>query len=419
MKETVGIVLFALIILISVCLHEAGHMLTAKKFGMKVTRYFAGFGPTLWSFKRGETEYGVKAIPLGGFVKIVGMTPQDEDVAPEDEPRAMWRFPVWKRTVVMSAGSVTHFIIGFVLLWLAASFIGVPNPKWLAFGQADQATQNTYKPYVAVQKCVSPGPDQSTSTCDPAIAPALKAGLKDGDLITAVDGVPVSQYGDLVKDIRGAGKANITITYVRDGQTTTVPVQLAPVSRTPLGNPTGPAAPTYALGIALTLPNDVPQTLTYGPIKGIGEAGSITATTFTGIGSALGHLPGKIPGLWAALNGKPRDPNGPISVVGASEIGGQTVALGSWWLFFILAASLNFFVGVFNLLPLLPLDGGHIAIAWFEKIRSWIAAKRRRPDPGRVDYYKLMPITNVVIVIFAAFSLLTILADIINPINIQ
>ena len=102
---------------------------TAKAFGMKVTRYFAGFGPTLWSFRKGETEYGLKAIPLGGFVKIVGMTPQDDDVEPGDEKRAMWRFPVWKRTIVMSAGSVTHFIIGLVLLWITVSFVGITNPK--------------------------------------------------------------------------------------------------------------------------------------------------------------------------------------------------------------------------------------------------------------------------------------------------
>src|SRR5215467_8001746 len=130
MLKALGIVLFALLILVSVLLHEAGHMVTAKAFKMKVTRYFVGFGPTLWSFRKGETEYGVKALPLGGFVKIVGMTPQDDDVAPADEPRAMWRQPVWKRTIVMSAGSATHFALGFVLLWITVSFVGVTNPKW-------------------------------------------------------------------------------------------------------------------------------------------------------------------------------------------------------------------------------------------------------------------------------------------------
>src|SRR5918912_3314047 len=128
MAYALGIALFALAILVSVCLHEAGHMLTAKGFGMKVTKYFAGFGPTLWSFRRGETEYGLKAIPLGGFCKIVGMTPQDDDVAPQDQPRAMWRFPVWKRTVVMSAGSITHFLLAIVATWFAAVFVGLPNP---------------------------------------------------------------------------------------------------------------------------------------------------------------------------------------------------------------------------------------------------------------------------------------------------
>src|SRR6186713_1925089 len=147
MAFTLGVVLFALGILISVCLHEAGHMLTAKAFGMKVTQYFAGFGPTLWSFKKGETEYGVKAIPLGGFVKIVGMTPQDDDVPPGEEHRAMWRFPVWKRTIVLSAGSITHFLLAFAALWLAAMFMGLPNPA-LPQGQLSEP------PVVAVQPCV-------------------------------------------------------------------------------------------------------------------------------------------------------------------------------------------------------------------------------------------------------------------------
>src|SRR3712207_4790569 len=130
MLNVIGVVGFALAILISVSLHEAGHMLTAKRFGMKVTRYFVGFGPTIFSFRRGETEYGLKAIPLGGFCKIVGMTPQDDDVAPEDQPRAMWRYPVWKRTIVMSAGSITHFGLAVIALWLAAVFVGLPNPDF-------------------------------------------------------------------------------------------------------------------------------------------------------------------------------------------------------------------------------------------------------------------------------------------------
>src|SRR4030081_3057314 len=125
--ELVGILIFAVGIVISVALHESGHMVTAKAFGMKVTRYFIGFGPTLFSFRRGQTEYGLKAIPAGAFVKIVGMTPQDDDVDPADEHRAMWRYPVWKRTIVMAAGSGAHFLLGVLILWGIFAFIPIPD----------------------------------------------------------------------------------------------------------------------------------------------------------------------------------------------------------------------------------------------------------------------------------------------------
>jgi membrane-associated protease RseP (regulator of RpoE activity) len=407
-----GIVLTALAIFVSVCLHEAGHMLTAKRFGMKVTRYFAGFGPTLFSFRRGETEYGLKAIPLGGFVKIVGMTPQDDDVEPGDEARAMWRFPVWKRTIVMSAGSVTHFILGFVLLWITASFVGIPNPKLADY--ADDV-------FVRVSPCVQMEQADVSNECTGAdlFSPASLAGLQDGDKITAINGTPVKGYPALVKTIRGETDRHITLTYVRGGAApTTVAVKLTKVNRSPVDHPEAATAPTWALGIAATNPPGVPLIVKVGPVQGVKESAVMTGNMFGAIGSSLKSLPGKVPGLWSALQGNPRDPNGPVSVVGASEIGGQAASVGAWYVVLLLAATLNFFFGVFNLLPLLPLDGGHIAVAWYEKLRSWLAARRNRPDPGRVDYYKLMPVTYAVIFIFAAFSLLTILADVVNPINI-
>lgn len=415
MAEVFGIVLFALIILLSVCLHEAGHMVTAKSFGMKVTRYFAGFGPTLWSFKRGETEYGVKAIPLGGFVKIVGMTPQDDDVTPEDEHRAMWRFPVWKRTIVMSAGSATHFVIGFVLLWVTFAFVGMPNPVLTKIYENPSAAT----PYIQVISCVnvSSASRPCVAGTDPA-GPAQQAGLRDGDQITAVGGVPVATYGELVTKIRSTPPGPVTVTYIRAGQTSTVTVNLVAAQRAPIDDPDGPVSTVSAIGVGPTTPPGVPLNVAYGPIDGFGEAVGYTGQTFGAIWSSIGNLPGKVPGLFRALAGEPRDPEGPISVVGASELGGQTVSIGAWNFFLLLAAGLNFFVGVFNLLPLLPLDGGHIAIAWYERVRSWLARKRNKPDPGRVDYMKLMPITYVVIIIFGGFSVLTILADIINPVNL-
>jgi membrane-associated protease RseP (regulator of RpoE activity) len=413
--QVLGIVLFALVIFVSVCLHEAGHMVTAKSFGMKVTRYFAGFGPTLWSFKKGETEYGIKAIPLGGFVKIVGMTPQDDDVAPEDEPRAMWRFPVWKRTIVMAAGSFTHFIIGFVLLWIAFAFVGMPNPA-----AAKIANSSNAPAYVAVEGCVPVSATATACSAGDPKSPAALAGLKNGDKIVSVNGQAVANYEALVKTIRATSPgATVSITYLRDGNEMTAPsVTLVSAKRTPLNNAKAAPVPTSTLGVAFTLPPGVKTNVTYGPISGVSHAGTFYGSMFGEIGHSLSALPGKVPGLVSALSGKPRDPNGPISVVGASELGGQSLKLHLWNFFLVLAASLNIFVGAFNLLPLLPLDGGHIAIAWYEKVRSWFAKKRRQPEPARVNYYKLMPLTYVVILIFGSFSVLTILADIVNPINI-
>src|ERR1044071_10099230 len=180
----VGVVAFALGILISVSLHEAGHMVTAKRFGMKVTRYFVGFGPTLWSFKRGETEYGLKGIPLGGFCKIVGMTPQDDDVDPADEPRAMWRFAVWKRTIVMSAGSITHFLLAFLVLWATFVFVGVQNPK-LADPQPA---------VIEVQPCVITAPEARDCRAGDPTSPASLANLQNGDKIVKVNDQTVANY---------------------------------------------------------------------------------------------------------------------------------------------------------------------------------------------------------------------------------
>jgi membrane-associated protease RseP (regulator of RpoE activity) len=165
-------------------------------------------------------------------------------------------------------------------------------------------------------------------------------------------------------------------------------------------------------------PSGIPPTVTYGPGQAIGQTWDYTGTIFTGTFSAIGKFPEKVPKLITALTGGQRDPETPISVYGASVLGGEAADAGLWEFSILMLASLNVFIGVFNLFPLLPLDGGHIAIAWFERARAWFAAKRGRPDPGRVDYTRLMPVTYVVILIFGSISLLTIAADIVNPISI-
>jgi membrane-associated protease RseP (regulator of RpoE activity) len=419
--EIIGIVVFALGILISVCLHEAGHMGTAKAFGMKVTRYFVGFGPTLWSFRRGETEYGVKAVPLGGFVKIVGMTPQDDDVEPGDRERAMWRFPVWKRTIVMAAGSATHFVLGFAILWGMFAFVALPDP---ARTEASPPVVEQALGCVELDWSVDPATGQPTSCVegrDPVSA-ASAVGLRPGDKITAVSGEPVPTWADMTQRIRAAAEQTITLTYERDGATiTSQPVLIPAAERLKQTVGPKPAADVTAddlervgqLGITPVVAKS-----TAGPVAAFGLAAGQTTAMFEGTFAAMRKFPEKVPKLWDALVGEPRDPETPMSVVGASRIGGELFAKGEFPFFLVILAGLNFFVGLFNLLPLLPLDGGHIAIAWFERVRSWLYARLGRADPGRVDYYKLMPVTYAVILIFGGFTLLTLAADIVNPISL-
>jgi membrane-associated protease RseP (regulator of RpoE activity) len=423
MVEILGIALFALGIFVSVCLHEAGHMVTAKTFGMKVTQYFAGFGPTLFSFRRGETEYGVKAIPAGGFVKIVGMTPQDE-VEPEDESRVMWRYPVWKRTIVMSAGSATHFALGILILWGLFAFVPLGSQKLL---QSEPVTISTVSPCVEVQWSVDPATKRE-QTCDAATDPqsaAKQIGLQNGDTITAINGENISGWNNLTQKIRSSGGQEIRITFDRDGvsetKTVTLPVAERIKQSVVEADPDRSADTITSadlekvgmLGITPITPKE-----TAGPIGAVSLAADQTVFMFKGTFTALKKFPEKVPKLWESLTGGTRDPETPISVVGASRIGGELFDRGEWPSFILLLAGLNFFVGIFNLLPLLPLDGGHIAIAWFEKVRFWFYSRIGRPDPGRVDYYKLMPLTYVVIFVFGGFTLLTVAADIINPIQL-
>jgi membrane-associated protease RseP (regulator of RpoE activity) len=407
-----GVAAFALAILISVSLHELGHMITAKRFGMKVTKYFVGFGPTIFSFQRGETEYGLKAIPLGGFCKIVGMTPQDDDVAPEDQPRAMWRFPVWKRTIVMSAGSITHFLLAVVATWFAAIFVGLPNPAI----PADLAGQLKAPAIISVGECAQVVVSETgCAPTDPA-GPAKAAGLQDGDLVTKVGTTPIGNYGQLTDAIRAAKPGPIEFDYTRDGQPMKATVNLVAGQRAPVDDPKGAVREVAVASIGWN--TNEPGTLKYGPAGAVGATGDFSWTLVKGTFSALGRIPDRVPALWRSITGGERDPDTPISVVGASRLGGEAIANGVPQVFLMIFISLNIFIGIFNLLPLLPVDGGHIAIAWYEGVRSWIYARLKKPDPGRVDYYKLMPVTYAVILIGGAFTLLTITADVVNPITI-
>jgi membrane-associated protease RseP (regulator of RpoE activity) len=417
MAYALGVTLFAVGILVSVCLHEAGHMYTAKAFGMKVTRYFVGFGPTLWSFRRGETEYGLKAIPAGGFVKIVGMTPQEDDVEEGDEPRAFWRQKVWKRSIVLSAGSITHFVLGFLLLYLALVGFGIAQAKPRTEVPAVVGVVSSCVPVTEAQ----PQPEKNGRCGAGSVAgPAKVAGLRAGDRITAIGGTPTPTADAFMRVVRKAPSGPTPVTYVRDGRTRTATVDLTPVRRVPLDAPLDSKATqkVSAIGIGPEVPT---ETVRYGPVQGLGEAASATGTIFRGTFTALAKFPEKVPKLFTALSGGQRDPETPISVVGASRIGGEIVSNQGYQgaaLLLSILASLNIFIGIFNLFPLLPLDGGHIAVVWFERVRSFIAARLGRPDPGTVDYNKLMPLTYAVVLVFGLISVLTIATDVVNPVRL-
>jgi membrane-associated protease RseP (regulator of RpoE activity) len=381
----IGVALFALGILLSLTLHEIGHAAAARAFGMKVTRFFIGFGPTLFSFRRRGVEWGVKAIPAGAFVKIVGMTRLDE-VPPEDEKRAMWRFPVWKRTVVMGAGVAVHFMLGFLILWGLFAFSPLPDEGLLQSQPVRVAT-------------VSP---QSA---------AVSVGLRPGDVIVAIDGRPLRGWDAVTAAVREAGGRTVALTYERSGEQRTASVAMPLVERVKPG--TTDVERVGLLGITPQVP-----TSTAGPVAAVGLAVDQTGALFGATFDALLHLPAKIPALWSTITGDERDPEAPVSMVGASHIGGELAHRGDYQSFLLMLASLNFFIGMFNLLPVLPADGGHIAISWFERARSWIYARLRRPDPGPVDYYRLAPLVLVAIVLFACFTLLSITADLVNPVHL-
>ena len=393
----IGWVIFIVALLFSVMLHEAGHFATAKKFGMKVTRFFVGFGPTIWSTWRGETEYGIKALPFGGFVKIVGMHLARRRGDPEDEPRSFRRHPAWQRIIVLCAGSFMHFLLAFVLIFGLALGIGIENDNTTQLG--------------TVSTCVPANVTQlGNGTCTPSDppSPSKLAGLRPGDKVIAFDGKPVSNWNQLGNAIRHAPPGSVvTITVVRDGKTLTLHTKLATI----------PGRSGGYLGIAPTVVFTPAN-----PIRAVQYAGTAFGQVIVGSVKAVAALPGAFPKLFAKDRGSTAA--GQVSsVVGAAEATGAAVAAKVGWQFkvsfvLLLIASLNIFVGAFNLLPLLPLDGGHVAVVVWERIRAWFARLRGRPDPGLVDMAKLLPVSFSIFMVLIFFGVLLILADIVNPVNI-
>jgi membrane-associated protease RseP (regulator of RpoE activity) len=393
MSFLLGVAIFIVALLASIMLHEAGHFATAKFFGMKATQFFVGFGRTLWSRRRGETEYGVKAIPAGGFVKIVGMTDM-EDVDPADEPRSFRTKPGWQRIIVLAAGSFMHFMIAFVLLFVIAAGIGLE-------------TASAGTSVGAVEACVPANVSSGCAKGDPA-SPATKAGVRVGDRIVSIAGVRVntwSQMGTAIRAQHGGGAVPVVVD--RHGRLVTLHATLASL--------TGHGA---YLGVS---PLAVFQRV--GPGGAVSYAGHEFWTMLSGSASVVASLPRAIPDLFA--KNRADTPGGQVtSVVGAGNVTGQVLEARIGWkpkagLVLLIIASLNIFVGAFNLLPLLPLDGGHLAVVIYERARAWLARLFHRPDPGPVDYRRLVPLSVGVFALLVGVGLLLIMADLVNPVHLQ
>jgi membrane-associated protease RseP (regulator of RpoE activity) len=399
-----GVIAFVLGLLISVMIHEWGHFAAARRFGCKVTEFFVGFGTRLWSVRRGETEYGLKAIPAGGYVKIVGMTDL-EPIPPEDEPRAFYRRPAWQRAVTLSAGSFMHLVIGFVLFFAAYTVFGDP---------VSEARLGS------ISACV-PATDTATCASDSPVSPAKRAGLQAGDRVVSVDGRSVATWNDLTDAIRSHPGQEIVLVVDRGGVHRTVAVTTDSVTRKAIDDPTKEVT-VGAIGIA---PPAVATQVRSNPVTGVGKAAQQTWDTLTASVGALVTLPVKLVQLTGTLiTGGQRDPNGAVGVVGLGKVSGDVAQAndltpaGKISLLLTLLAAVNIFIGVFNMLPLLPLDGGHVAVLAWERLRAWRARRQGLPEPARPDLNKLLPLAYAVLFVFVGMSLLLLLADIVKPIQI-
>jgi len=379
--EILGMLAFVVALLLSVMVHEFGHFVTARRYGMWVSEFFVGFGKRIWSVQRGETEFGVKAIPAGGYCRIEGMSPND--AMPEgEEDRAFYKASSGKKLIVLGAGSFLHFVLGYLLLFVLFAGVGT----------------NQVLPIIG--EVVSNSAAQS-------------AGIEVGDEVISINGVEVTTWYKDVEAIRNSQGKELTLGLLRDGQNITITAtpRLTDIDGTE----------RYVLGIV-----NITGLKRSGVIESASNSFKVTKSFLSESVKSLAKLPEKIPALWGAtVRGEERDGNGLVGVVGVARVSGE--AVGSDKLtpmerlatFLLIVASLNIFVGIFNLLPILPLDGGHMAVAIADEIRAFFARLRGRPRPAPIDVTVLTPVTMVVFVILASLTLLLLVADVINPVTLN
>ena len=377
--EILGILAFVVALLFSVMVHEFGHYLTARKFGMRVSEFFLGFGKRIWSFTRGETEFGIKAIPAGGYCRIEGMTPQDQ-MAEGEEGRAFFAASSAKKLIVLGAGSFAHFALGFLLIF--SIFFGVG--------------------YQALLPDITKVSPQSA---------AESAGFQEGDRLLTIDGDEVDNWAIDSKKIAESKGREIVFTVQRGNEILTLKANPQYIEE----------EKRYLLGVVTKV-----GVKRDGVVQSTQNASSATWALARESVKSLFTLPTKVPELFRqTFMGEERDPNGLVGVVGAARVSGEVVGsenlAGNQRLqtFILIVASLNIFVGLFNLLPILPLDGGHMAVAIADEIRAFIARLRGRPRPAGIDVNVLTPITIGVFAVLAVLTVILLIADIFNPISLN
>lgn len=426
-------ILFMLIGLgLSIGLHEVGHLVPAKLFGVRVGQYMIGFGPRLWSRRIGETEYGFKLLPLGGFISMSGMYPaskssgpasgvfrsliqdarsaNDETIAEGAEDRVFYRLPVWKRVVVMLGGPAMNLVLATVIFTVLLSGIGL-----------QQGTTTI----ASVTECVVPAGSTATAcTPDDPASPAAEAGIKPGDVIVSVDGQPVSTFAEATTIVQAAPGETLDMVVRRDGAEKSLRLTPIAAERTitdasgqpvldDAGKPVVKEVGYVGMGAQMGY---VQQPLTAGP--------EMAADSTARVASMIVTLPVRLWDVGVSLvTGGERDPNGPLSVVGVGRLAGEVAAtdapiLNRFAFLLGLLGSLNIALFVFNLIPLLPLDGGHIVVALWDGIKRAWAKLFRRPPPAPVDATKLVPLTVVVAVLLIAMGALLLVADLFNPVNL-
>lgn len=430
MLSTVGIVAFVFVIIFSIGWHELGHLLAAKKFGVKVTQYMVGFGPTLWSKRKGETEYGVKAVPLGGYIKMIGMFPpgpdgkvkssstgrigllidearkqsQEEVITPADEEHVFYRLPARQKVIVMLAGPVMNLILAFILFAIFLVGFGTPTSNLTAS---------------RVSPCL-PTATSASGDCGPGSvrSPSAAAGLQVGDTVTAFNGRPVESWNAFSTAIRNSPAGPATVTVERNGQVVVLNTNVEVINRAVIKDDevTGEMAPQGFFGMT---PTRVLERQSIWAVPG--RMWDLTTRT----AAAIAAVPSKMVGVGqAAFSGEERDRDGPIGPVGVTRISGEVAAAddvpASWKVAQLLAiaAALNLSLFLFNLIPLLPLDGGHVAGALWEGIRRKLAKWRHKPDPGYVDVARALPVAYAVAFLFVGMTVLLMYADVVNPIRL-